>query len=78
MPTLSIRNVEKDVMEKLKTRAKLNERSVEAEVRFILKNATGPFTSDEALAVADRIAAMTPKGAKLTDSTKIIREFRDK
>ena len=78
MPTLSIRNVEEDVMKKLKTRAKLNERSVEAEVRFILKNATGPLSGAEALAVADHIAAMTPKDAKLTDSTKIIREFRDK
>jgi plasmid stability protein len=46
-------------LEKLKQRAKENNRSLEAEIRDILREATGKPSIQELLAEMDRIAAMT-------------------
>lgn len=78
MANLTIRNVDDEVVERLKKRAKDNERSLEAEVRTILKNAAGRLSGREARALAERITAMTPKGVKQTDSVELIREDRDR
>ncbi|MEK9679122.1 MAG: Arc family DNA-binding protein, partial [Rhodospirillaceae bacterium] len=76
MPTLTIRNVEEDVMEQLKKRAKQNERSLEAEVRQILKRETRLLSGAEAIALSRRLTAMTPKDVKQTDSALLLREDR--
>jgi len=76
--TLTIRNVEEDVVERLKARAKANGRSLEAEVRLVLKSSAQRLSGKEALELADRIAAMTPKGVKQTDSAILLREDRDR
>lgn len=78
MANLTIRNLDDDVVERLKKRARDNERSLEAEVRTILKNVAGRLTGKEARALAERISAMTPKGVKQTDSVELIREDRDR
>lgn len=78
MTTLTIRNVEEDVVERLKARAKANGRSLEAEVRLVLKSSAQRLSGKEALELADRIAAMTPKGVKQTDSAILLREDRDR
>ena len=78
MATLTIRNLDDQVVERLKHTAKQHGRSLEAEVRELLKQAADRKTPAELLAIADRIAAMTPKGVQQTDSTQIIREFRDR
>ncbi len=78
MPTLTIRNVEEDVMEQLKKRAKQNERSLEAEVRQILKRETRLLSGAEAIALSRRLTAMTPKDVKQTDSALLLREDRDR
>jgi plasmid stability protein len=78
MPTLTIRNLDQEVVDRLKAKAKENGRSLEAEAREILQNEARQLTGREARELVDRIAAMTPKGVKQTDSTKIIREFRDR
>ena len=78
MANLTIRNIDDDIVERLKIKAKQNERSLEAEVRLILKGAANRLTGMEARALAERIAAMTPKGVKQTDSTILIREDRDR
>ena len=79
MANLTIRNLDDDVVEELKARAKANHRSLEAELRAILSNEAQQRARMEAFRKeAERIAAMTPKGVKQTDSTKIIREFRDR
>ncbi len=76
MANLTIRNLDDEVVAKLKARAKAHHRSLEAELREILTVPVGRQASEDFLARADRIAAMTPD-VKQTDSPKIIREFRD-
>lgn len=78
MANLSIRNVDDHVVERLKKKAKDNGRSLEAELRELLKQAANRKSPEELLAIADRISAMTPDDVEQTDSTKIIREFRDR
>ncbi len=78
MANLSIRNLDDKVVERLKKRAKDNGRSLEAELRVLLKQAANRKSPEELLAIADRISAMTPDDVEQTDSTKIIREFRDR
>ena len=77
MATLTIRNLDDEVVDKLKARAKEHNRSLEAEVRQILADAAKPGATVDLLILADRIAAMTPDVPQ-TDSTEIIREFRDR
>ena len=79
MANLTIRNLDDAIVERLKARAARHGRSLEAEIRHILQRTAGnpPLTPEEAVERADRIAAMTPKGVKQTDSTEIIRKMRD-
>ncbi len=76
MANLTIRNLDDEVVAKLKARAKAHHRSLEAELREILTTIVGRRAREDFLARADRIAAMTPDVAQ-TDSTEIIREDRD-
>ncbi len=78
MANLSIRNLDDKVVERLKKKAKDNGRSLEAELRVLLKQAANRKSPEELLAIADRISAMTPDDVEQTDSTKIIRDFRDR
>ncbi len=77
MATVTIRNLDDAVVERLKYQAKQNGRSLEAEVRELLKQAANRKTPEELLAIADRIAAMTPDVPQ-TDSAELIREDRDR
>lgn len=77
MATLTIRNLDDEVVDLLKARAKENSRSLEAEVRLVLREAATRPSPKTARALAERIAAMTPDVPQ-TDSVKIIREFRDR
>lgn len=77
MASVTIRNLDEGVVERLKSKAKDNGRSLEAELREILSTAARRASTKELIAEADRIAAMTPKDRPQTDSVKIIREFRD-
>ncbi len=77
MANLTIRNLDDEVVAKLKAQAKAHHRSLEAELRALLSEAAARPSREDFLKVADRIAAMTPD-VKQTDSTKIIREFRDR
>jgi len=78
MATLTIRNLDDKVVEKLKERARDNERSLEAEVRALLAQAAERPSRKKFIELAEKIAAMTPEGVEQTDSTEIIREFRDR
>ena len=77
MANLTIRNLDDEVVAKLKAQAKAHHRSLEAELRALLSEAAARPSREEFLKAADRIAAMTPDVPQ-TDSTKIIREFRDR
>ena len=77
MATLTIRNLDDQVVEKLKTKAKDNGRSLEAEVRVALTEVSNRLSAKELRARAERISAMKLKVPQ-TDATTIIREFRDR
>lgn len=78
MANLTIRNVEENIVQRLKEKATQNGRSLEAELREVLKQASNRKTREEMLAAADRVAAMTPKGIAQTDSAELIRSDRDR
>lgn len=78
MATLTIRNLDDAVVERLKAQAKANNRSLEGEVREILDAAAPERLSvRDRLAIVDRIAAMTPKDVPQTDSALLLREDRE-
>lgn len=77
MATLTIRNLDDTVVEKLKARAKAHHRSLEAELRALLADAARRPSPEELRERAEHIAAMTPDVPQ-TDSTKIVREFRER
>jgi len=66
-----------DIIERLIALARKNGSSLDVELRAVLANRTRKFTISEMRAIADYICSMTPKGVKQTDSTKIIRWYRD-
>ena len=78
MGNLTIRNLRDDVIDRLKVQAKANERSLEGEVRHLLtREVTSYLGTAEFLARADALAATTA-GTKQTDSTRLIREDRNR
>ena len=78
MASVTIRNLDDDVVAALKRRAKANDRSLEAELRVILTRQVRGQTPEELLALADRIAAMTPTDRPQTDSVELLREDRQR
>jgi antitoxin FitA len=79
MANLTIRNVEDDIVEALKARAKSHNRSLESEIRQILVDQVRrpSWRGAELLERAKRIAAMTPNVPQ-TDSVELLREDRDR
>ncbi len=77
MGNITIRNLDDDVIETLKAQAKTNQRSLEAEVRYVLTHQVGRRVS-----IADfqertrRIAGMAD--GPQTDSVELLREDRDR
>lgn len=78
MANLTIRNVDDDIVEALKARAKAHNRSLESEIRQILVDqARRPsWRGAELLQRAKRISAMTPDVPQ-TDSVELLREDRN-
>ncbi len=75
MATLTIRNIEDKIVDRLKARAEANHRSLEAELRDVLATVANEPKAFDLRAYAMRVAAMTPK-RKQTDSTLLLREDR--
>lgn len=75
MAQVIVRNLDDQVVARLKQRAKARGRRLEQELREILAEAAKPARM-ELLAEIDRIRAMTPPGPPI-DSTALIREDRD-
>jgi plasmid stability protein len=73
--TLTIRNLEDDVVGALKERARRNHRSLEAEVREVLRDAAVGGSPESLRDLAERIAALTPD-VRQTDSTELVRADR--
>lgn len=78
MATLTIRNLDDAVVDRLKKRAKAHHRSLEAEVRDLLEEIAEPGRHLSFRDLADLVSAMTPKNVPQTDSTDLVREDRDR
>lgn len=78
MNAIHIRIEDETLVRKLSDLAVLHERSVETEALEIIRSALARDFRFDRRAVADRIAAMTPKDLSQTDSTLLIREDRDR
>ena len=75
MPQLVIRNLDEDVVTRLKQRAKRHHRSLEGELRQILTDAAPPSRAEHARRAQSLAQALD--GRWLADSTALIREDRD-
>jgi len=75
MGSITVRNLDDQVIARLKAQAQANGRSLEAEVRLALIRAASGHDGVDLRALAERIAAMTPDVPQ-TDSTELLREDR--
>ena len=78
MANITVRNLDDELVMQLKQRARSHNRSLEAEVRHILAAAANPHRWMDLRELADRIAAMTPRGQTQSDSSELLREDRDR
>lgn len=76
MATLTIRQLDDEIYERLRARARANNRSLEAEARHLLDERTRdlPALVEDLLEFHERMVA---KHGLLPDSTPLIRELRD-
>jgi plasmid stability protein len=77
MAQLLVRDLDDGVMLRLKERAKLNRRSLQAEAKSILEAAAPRYTRDEALEVFRRWQERF-RGKPMSDSAELIREDRER
>ncbi len=75
MGQVTIRNLPEDIIRRLKLKAEIHGHSLEQELRNILGREAG-LTVEEKLALVDSVRAMQQKPLT-TDSTDIIRQYRD-
>ncbi len=76
MGTVTIRNLDDEVIARAKERAKLRNRSLEAELRTVLTREFKPLSPEEFFKLADVIAERT-RGLPQTDSAVLQREGRE-
>lgn len=82
MPNILIRDIEPELLENLKLRAKFNRRSLQAEVKRILEFTASappvrPVSVDERVKLIERFQEET-RGRQTSDSADLIREDRDR
>ena len=78
MGTLTIRNLDDHVIEKLKKQAKENHRSLEGEVRHLLTQQSDRLTRIAAFRERSRQLISLTTGSPQTDSADLLREDRDR
>ena len=79
MTQIVLEDVDEAVVAKLADLAQTNRLSLEEQARRLLVEAVDILDRRRRrLEIADRIAAMTPKGVVQTDSTILLREDRDR
>jgi plasmid stability protein len=76
MATLPVRDLDDDLVARLKQRARTHGRSAEAEHRAILESALAPSRA-EFIALVKHLHEQT-RGTKQIDSAEIIRAYRDR
>lgn len=77
MGQILVRNLDPAVVERLKTRARRNGRSLQAEVAEILQEASSRLTMTEARALSEQWHARLA-GRTFSDSTELVREDRQR
>ena len=79
MAQILVRNLDKEVVDRLKDRAKRNGRSLQAEVKMIIEQEANTKTvdMDTARKMAEEIREKL-KGHKFPDTVQLIREDRDR
>jgi plasmid stability protein len=77
MAQILVRNLEPEVVDRLKERAEINGHSLQAEVAQILRQAARTKTMTEARAMSDAWQARWGD-RKFSDSAELIREDRDR
>jgi len=75
--TLTIRNLDDEVVERWKERARLHHRSLESEIRDYLGEGVATFDRVAFEEWAREVAAMTPPGPQ-SNSGDLVREDRDR
>ena len=78
MGQILVRKLEDEVIDDLKSKAKSHGRSLEAEVRQILRDVTErPVDSAKRMEIIEKIRKRF-EGRRFSDSTELIREDRDR
>jgi plasmid stability protein len=77
MPQVLVRDIETDVLEKLKRRAQKNHRSLEAELRVVFEQAVAEPEAGNVEAAMARVQEMFA-GRRFSDSAELLREDRDR
>ncbi|MDE0128932.1 MAG: hypothetical protein OXQ86_05135 [Gammaproteobacteria bacterium] len=78
MGTLTIRNLDDGVIEKLKAQAKANHRSLEGEIRHALTQRADPLGRIEELRARIRYLQSLTATHNQTDSVELLREDRER
>lgn len=78
MPDVLIRNIEEDVLNKLKEKAEKNNRSLQGELHEILRSYVGPDVESTRNMVNEILTEYRTEGRTFSDSTNDLREDRDR
>ena len=78
MPDILIRNIDKEKLEKLKARAKKNNRSLQNELHEMIDAYTYNNLDEMRSIVSEAIEEYKAQGRTFSDSVKDIREDRDR
>lgn len=73
-----IRNIDEKTLEKLKKKAAANNRSLQEELKELLEMHAGPDIEEVRKMVKDNLEKYRKEGRKFSDSTKDIREDRER
>ena len=76
MPSVLVRGLDQQTIQRLKEWARLNGRSLQQEVKEILKRAAGTLTMSEVRQVSERWRHRLA-GRSFSDSVRLVREDRD-
>ncbi|MDZ7717171.1 MAG: hypothetical protein U5J95_13260 [Balneolaceae bacterium] len=73
-----VRNIDEEVLEKLKKKAAANNRSLQEELKNLLEMYAGPDIEEVRKMVREDLEKYRKEGRKFSDSTKDIREDRER
>ena len=73
-----VRNIDEETLNKLKGKAKTNNRSLQEELKSLLEMHAGPDIEEVRAMARESIRKYKAEGRKFSDSTKDIREDRER